>query len=147
EVAQPGVDGGDVGGGHRGVLPHGPDDPPMSSWTAGTGRRFLPRAGPSPPAADPPRRVPESARVSCMTTDTTPADHGRPVLGVEDPAELLAQTRLSPAGPPTDCLILAGRPEAGAAAMITSSPPHEPPGLSQVSSLQRHLALQPARVS
>src|SRR5699024_11863854 len=99
EVAQPGVDGGDVGGGHRGVLPHGPDDPPMSSWTAGTGRRFLPRAGPSPPAADPPRRVPESARVSCMTTDTTPADHGRPVLGVEDPAELLAQTRLSLAGP------------------------------------------------
>lgn len=82
-----------------------------------------------------------------MTTDTTPADHGRPVLGVEDPAELLAQTRLSLAGPPTDCLILAGRPEAGAAAMITSSPLHELLGPSGVSSLRRHLALMHERGS
>src|SRR5699024_8251183 len=63
EVVQPLVDGGGVGGGHRGVLSHGPDDPPMPSWAAGPRRRFLPRTGPSPPPAVPPRRVPESARV------------------------------------------------------------------------------------
>src|SRR5699024_12450511 len=51
------------------------------------------------PHSFPTRRSSDLARVSCMTTDTTPADHGRPVLGVEDPAELLAQTRLSLAGP------------------------------------------------
>src|SRR5699024_7701263 len=63
EVVQPLVDGGGVGGGHRGVLSHGPDDPPMPSWAAGPRRRFLPRTGPSTPPAVPPRRLPVSAVV------------------------------------------------------------------------------------
>src|SRR5699024_1095975 len=81
----------------------------------------------------------------CMTTDTTPADHGRPALGVADPAELLAQTRLSLGGPPTDRLILAGRAAAGTAAMITSSPLRELLGPRGRSSLRHHLALMRER--
>ncbi|HLQ80974.1 MAG TPA: hypothetical protein VK122_07765 [Brachybacterium sp.] len=80
-----------------------------------------------------------------MTTDTTPADHGRPALGVADPAELLAQTRLSLGGPPTDRLILAGRAAAGTAAMITSSPLRELLGPRGRSSLRHHLALMRER--
>ncbi|MDN6328101.1 MAG: hypothetical protein ACTMKY_06240 [Dermabacteraceae bacterium] len=76
-----------------------------------------------------------------MTTDTTPADHGRHLLAAEDPAELLAEARLCLGEPPTDCLILAGRGEVGTAALITRSPLHELLGPLGGANLQRHLAL------
>ncbi|MDN6302350.1 MAG: hypothetical protein L0J57_04800, partial [Brachybacterium sp.] len=76
-----------------------------------------------------------------MTTDTTPADHGRHLLAAEDPAELLAEALLCLGEPPTDCLILAGRGEVGTAALITRSPLHELLGPLGGANLQRHLAL------
>ncbi|WP_394214732.1 hypothetical protein [Brachybacterium vulturis] len=82
-----------------------------------------------------------------MTTDTTPADHGLPRLGVEDPAELLAEARLCLGEPPTDCLILAGSEGRGSSALITRSPLHDLLGPRGHAHLQRHLALMRERGS
>ncbi|ATG52239.1 hypothetical protein CFK38_12410 [Brachybacterium vulturis] len=82
-----------------------------------------------------------------MTTDTTPADHGRPRLGVEDPAELLAEARLCLGEPPTDCLLLAGGEGRGSSALITRSPLHDLLGPRGGAHLQRHLALMRERGS
>ncbi|MDN5898846.1 MAG: hypothetical protein L0H74_02125 [Brachybacterium sp.] len=82
-----------------------------------------------------------------MTTNTTPADHGRHLLGTKDPGELLAETRLCLGEPPTDCLILAGCAEMGTSAMITRSPLHELLGPRGGPNLERHLALMRDRGS
>ncbi|ASK66912.1 hypothetical protein CFK39_15105 [Brachybacterium avium] len=82
-----------------------------------------------------------------MTTDTTPADHGRHLLRAQDPGELLAETRLCLGEPPTDCLILAGSSDRDAAAMITRSPLHELLGPRGAGNLERHLGLMRDRGS
>src|SRR5699024_1813171 len=102
EVVQPLVDGGGVGGGHRGVLSHGPDDPPMPSWAAGPRRRFLPRTGPSPPPAVPPRRVPESARVCASPPTPHPRTMDDPRSGSRPPQSCSPRPDSASAGrPPT----------------------------------------------
>jgi hypothetical protein len=82
-----------------------------------------------------------------MTTNTTPADHGRHLLAAEDPAELLAETRLCLHEAPADCLILAGCGDGGAPPMITRSPLRDLLGPQGGENLARHLALMRDRGS
>lgn len=44
-----------------------------------------------------------------MTTHITPADPGRHLGAADDPAELLAEARLSLHEAPADCLLLSGQ--------------------------------------
>ena len=56
-----------------------------------------------------------------MTTNFTPADNDSPLLRVLDPAELLAEARLSLQDQPSDCLLLVGGGGTEDASMITRS--------------------------
>src|SRR5699024_2165018 len=102
EVVQPLVDGGGVGGGHRGGLSHGPDDPPMPSWAAGPRRRCLPRAGPAPPPPAPPRRGPEAARDRAAPPPPHPLTMAAPRSGSRPPQSCSHSPDSASAGrPPT----------------------------------------------
>lgn len=76
-----------------------------------------------------------------MTTNITPADHGRHLLDVHDPAELLAEARLCLREPPTDSLILAGFGGTDSPPMITCSALADLLGPGGGENLGRHLAL------
>ncbi|MGO1228392.1 hypothetical protein ACT3SQ_13465 [Brachybacterium sp. AOP42-C2-15] len=76
-----------------------------------------------------------------MTTHITPADHGRHVLDVHDPAELLAEARLCLREPPVDSLILASSGGASSPPMITRSALADLLGPGGGENLERHLAL------
>ncbi|ACU85263.1 hypothetical protein Bfae_14320 [Brachybacterium faecium DSM 4810] len=82
-----------------------------------------------------------------MTTNTTPADHGRHLLSGDDAAELLAESRLCLREIPTDCLILAGSGSAGTPAMITRSSLRDLLGPRGGENLEHHLALMGDRGS
>ena len=76
-----------------------------------------------------------------MSTDTTPADHGRRLLGADDPAELLAEAFLCLHERPVDCLLLSMGGEGVRPALITRSPLHHLLGEGGAENLGRHLAL------
>lgn len=76
-----------------------------------------------------------------MSTDTTPADHERHLLGADDPAELLAEARLCLHDAPVDCLLLFAERTEDAPALITSSPLHNVLGADGGVRFARHLAL------
>ncbi|MGP9539680.1 hypothetical protein ACT3SP_16895 [Brachybacterium sp. AOP43-C2-M15] len=82
-----------------------------------------------------------------MTTNTTPADHGRHLLAAPDPAELLAQARLSLREIPSDCLLLAGGGGPATAPMLTRSSLADLLGPHGGEDLARHLALMSAQGS
>lgn len=82
-----------------------------------------------------------------MTTHITPADHGRHLIDVHDPAELLAEARLCLREPPTDSLILAGSGGASSPPMITRSALADLLGPGGGENLGRHLSLMRDRGS
>jgi len=82
-----------------------------------------------------------------MTTNTTPADHGRHLLEGDDAAELLAEARLCLRETPSDCLILAGCGSPGTPAMITRSSLRDLLGPRGGENLAQHLSLMRARGS
>lgn len=82
-----------------------------------------------------------------MTTHITPADHGRHLLDVQDPAELLAEARLCLREPPADSLILAGSGGNGSPPMITRSALTDLLGPGGGENLVRHLSLMRDRGS
>ena len=82
-----------------------------------------------------------------MTTHITPADHGRHLIDLHDPAELLAEARLCLRASPTDSLLLAGSGETGSPPMITRSALADLLGPGGGKNLERHLALMRDRGS
>lgn len=81
-----------------------------------------------------------------MTAHTTPPDHGRPLLVIQDAAELLAETRISLRETPSDCLILAGGGP-GSRPLLTRSSLADLLGPHGQEDLVRHLALMAERGS
>jgi hypothetical protein len=76
-----------------------------------------------------------------MTTNNTPADPGRHLRAADDPAELLAEARLSLHEIPADCLLLAGTGARGRPPVLTRSPLHDLLAPRGPENLRRHLRL------
>ncbi|MEY8655431.1 hypothetical protein [Brachybacterium paraconglomeratum] len=76
-----------------------------------------------------------------MTTHITPADPGRHLGAADDPAELLAEARLSLHEAPADCLLLSGTAAPGRPSLITRSSLHDLLAPCGGENLRRHVRL------
>ena len=76
-----------------------------------------------------------------MTTNFTPADPGRRLRAADDPAEMIAEARLSLHETPVDCLLLAGTGGRGRPPVLTRSSLRELLGPRGPGNLRRHLTL------
>ncbi|MFC0002282.1 hypothetical protein ACFFLC_16175, partial [Brachybacterium conglomeratum] len=76
-----------------------------------------------------------------MTTHITPADPGRHLGAAADPAELLAEARLSLYEAPSDCLLLSGTAAPGRQPLITRSSLHDLLAPCGGENLRRHVRL------
>jgi len=82
-----------------------------------------------------------------MTTNFTPADNDSPLLSVLDPAELLAEARLSLHDQPSNCLLLVGGGGAEDSSMITRSSLRHLLAAHGEENLARHLGMMTQRGS
>lgn len=82
-----------------------------------------------------------------MTTNISPADPARHLRSAEDPAELLAEARLSLHELPSDCLLLAGTGGRGTPPMLTRSSLRDLLAGNGAAHLASHLALMALRGS